>query len=103
MILEGAAETVAAAGDIPVSTSLVKLNPGATDVSYTLPDGTIPGQVMVLLNVNASNNDANVDVTSAFDAEYDDISLDSNNASATLVWNGSAWVLVAGAVAAGIA
>lgn len=103
LILEGAAAVVAATGAIPVNTSLVKLNPGAGDVSYTLPDGTVVGQVMVLLNINASNNDANVTVTSAFDAEYDSIALDSNNASATLIWNGSAWVLVAGAVAAAIA
>ena len=92
LILEADAKT-STSGTIPVDTSFVKLNPGSTDVAFTLPDGTIPGQLISLLNISAGN-DANIAVTNPLDASFSDIDLEVNDDCVSLVWNNSKWVLI---------
>ena len=92
LILDAASKAVAS-GNIPVDTSLVKLNPGSANVDFTLPDGTIPGQLITLYNISADNN-ANIAVTSPFDADFSDVDLQDNDDVASFVWMGTTWMII---------
>lgn len=87
-----AAQTVSTAGALPVTTSTVKVNPGSGSVNYTLPNGTFAGQLITITNINASNNDAVITPTTAFDADIDVVTLANDGHSVLYMWNGSSWV-----------
>lgn len=101
LFLDADAKSVAS-GNIPVDTSFVKLNPGSADVAFTLPDGTIAGQVITVMNISAGN-DVNIAVTTPLDASFSDVDLEENDDLASFIWNGSAWIIFAGGGAAAIA
>jgi hypothetical protein len=82
---------------LPVDTSLLIFDiDGNTDNACTLPDGTIPGQIMTLWALAASGtNYATVTVSTPANADFDTIVLNAANETATLIWNGEAWALIA--------
>jgi len=89
-----ASQEIVTAGALPVNeTSFIKIAPGAGDVSYTVADGTFVGQTVVLVNV-ASGNDANVTLTTPFDADLNLIGLNSNGESVTIMWTGTFWIII---------
>lgn len=94
LFLDAAPEMVAAAGDLPVTTSFIKLEPASGDVEYDVPDGTIPGQILVCFN--NSSNDSNITITTPLDADAAEITLDAQGNTCTLIWNGSAWAVLNG-------
>ena len=93
LFLDADAKEVAS-GNIPVDTSFVKLNPASGAVDFTLPDGTIAGQVVTVMNISAGN-DANIAVTSPLDASFSDVDLEANDDVASFIWNNSKWILFA--------
>jgi hypothetical protein len=104
LFINEAVQTIATAGALPVNeTSYIQVNPGSGDVSYTVADGTIAGQMVVIHNVNASNNDANITFTTAFDAEQNAVSLDTDGTQCLAMWTGSAWIVLAGEAATSVA
>lgn len=90
-----------ATGNLDVDTSYITFNADLTGdagkVSLTLPDGKIPGQIMVL-DVLASGADGDdyfeITITSALDDAHDVITLDAAAERATLLWNGEAWIIL---------
>lgn len=94
-LLLNAAEQTKTTGNLPVDTSYVQVNPASDGESFTLPDGTIPGQIMTIINISASN-DAEIAVTTPFSDEYETIDLTTDKAHASLIWNGEKWVVLAG-------
>tara|TARA_R110000823_G_C15823187_1_gene489474 strand:+ start:127 stop:462 length:336 start_codon:yes stop_codon:yes gene_type:complete len=95
LFLDAATVSTAGAGALAVTTSYHIVTPDATDVAYTVAAGTIPGQMMVIINAHASN-DANITFASPFNAEADVISIDAKGEQVTAMWNGSAWVIISG-------
>ena len=95
LFLDADAETTAAAGALPITTSYNIVNPGSSPVAYTVADGTIPGQKMVVVNKHATN-DADVTFTTGFNADVNTVSLDNGGEQCLAMWNGSAWVLLSG-------
>lgn len=95
LFLDAAAVSTAAPGALAVTTSYHIVTPGSADVAYTVAAGTIPGQMMVIINAHASN-DANVTFASPFNAAADLIGLDALGEQVTAMWNGSAWVILSG-------
>tara|TARA_R100001163_G_scaffold54907_1_gene42267 strand:+ start:256 stop:591 length:336 start_codon:yes stop_codon:yes gene_type:complete len=102
LFLDAAAVSTAAAGALAVTTSYHIVTPGSGDVSYTVAAGTIPGQMMVIINAHASN-DANITFASPFNAAADVIGLDNGGEQVTAMWNGSAWVILSGEMATSVA
>jgi hypothetical protein len=102
LFLDAASVSTAAAGPLAVTTSYHIVTPGAGDVAYTVAAGTIPGQMMVIINAHATN-DANITFSSPFNAAADLIGLDSGGEQVTAMWNGSAWVIISGEVATSVA
>lgn len=94
LFLDADPETITAAGALPVTTSFIKLEPASADVSYSIPNGTIPGQVLVCFNNSA--NDSNITITTPLDADAASITLDAQGNTCTLMWNGSAWAVLNG-------
>ena len=94
LFLDAAPETVTVTGDLPVTTSFIKLQPTSGDVDYAVPDGTIPGQILVCFNNTI--NDSNITITTPLDADAKTITLDGVGNTCTLMWNGSAWAVLNG-------
>lgn len=94
LFLDADIKDVAATGSLPVDTSYVTLSPGSADVAYDLPDGTIPGQIMCIVAKTAS--DAVLTITTPFNSALKIVELDNIDEQITLMWNGSAWVMLAG-------
>ena len=94
LFLDGAAETTAAAGALPVTTSYNIVSPATANVAYTVADGTIPGQMMVIITTTA--NDAIITFTTAFNSAAAEVHLDEVGEQCMAMWNGSAWVLLSG-------
>lgn len=89
MFLDDAAVTSSTADyTIPVTTSYVILN-RATAQSATLPDGTIPGQLMTILSINAGEK--TIAVTTPLSTNANNISMASEGMAVLLMWTGSAW------------
>ena len=101
LFLDAAAVTTVDAGALPVTTSYNVVNPGNDNEQYTVADGTIPGQMMVILNINA--NDANITFTTPFNSNAKVVDLDSVGEQVTAMWNGSGWVILQGEKAAQVA
>ena len=82
---------------LPVDTSLLIFDiDGNTDNVCTLPDGTIPGQIMTLWTLAASGtNYATITVSTVANEDFDTIVLNAANETATLIWNGEAWAMMA--------
>ena len=95
LFLDAATVTTAAAGALAVTTSYHIVTPGAAEVAYTAADGTIPGQMMVIITTHASN-DANITFASPLNEAANLISLDSTGKQCMAMWNGSAWVIIGG-------
>lgn len=82
------------AGALPVNeTSFIKVAPASGDTGYTVADGTFVGQTVVVANVGAGN-DANITLTSPFDADLNLIGLDANGESVTIMWAGTFWIII---------
>lgn len=95
IFIDAAAQTIATAGALPVNeTSFIKVNPGSANVAYTVADGTFVGQTVVLANINASSNDANVTLTTPFDDALDVIGLDNKGEHVTIMWAGTFWIVL---------
>ena len=101
LFLDAAAVTTVDAGALPVTTSYNIVNPSNNDEQYTVADGTIPGQMMVILNINA--NDANITFATPFVSNAKVVDLDTINEQVTAMWNGSAWVILHGEKASQVA
>lgn len=82
---------------LPVDTSLLIFDiDGNTDNACTLPNGTVPGQIMTLwMLAGSGTNYATVTVSTVANDDFDQIVLNAANETATLIWNGEAWALVA--------
>lgn len=95
LFLDAAAVSTADAGALAVTTSYHIVTPASGDVSYSVAAGTIPGQMMVIINAHASN-DANITFASPLNAAADVIALDNGGEQVTAMWNGSNWVILSG-------
>ena len=102
LFLDAATVSTAGAGALAATTSYHIVTPGSGDVAYTVAAGTIPGQMMVIINAHASN-DANVTFASPLNAAADVIALDNGGEQVTAMWNGSAWVIISGEAATTVA
>jgi hypothetical protein len=96
---DSVALTEAATGSLDVTTSYITftadVSTNAGNVGLILPDGTIPGQIMVLNTVTADAGDFfTITITSALDANHDQIVLNADDEQATLLWNGEAWIVL---------
>ena len=96
---DSVALTQAATGSLDVTTSYITftadVSTNAGNVALTLPDGTIPGQIMVLNTVTADAGDFfTITITSAIDSNHDEIVLNADDEQATLLWNGEAWIVL---------
>ena len=96
IILDAAVQSGIGSGDIPITTSFVKVAPTNAETDFTVPDGTIPGQVLTIFNNSGVSNDANITLTSAVDAQANLIRLDSVGVQTTLVWTTNGWFVLAG-------
>ena len=94
LFLEGAAVTTAAAGALPVTTSYNIVAPATANVAYSVADGTIPGQIMVIIASTA--NDAVITFATPLNAAAAVVHLDEVGEQCMAMWNGSAWVLLSG-------
>tara|TARA_R100001079_G_scaffold36183_1_gene18488 strand:+ start:1004 stop:1342 length:339 start_codon:yes stop_codon:yes gene_type:complete len=97
LFLDASPEFVAGSGTlvVPITTSMVRVSPTASDVSFTVADGTIPGQILVIFN-EAVGNDANITFATPLVAAADVVALDNTREQVTAMWNGSAWVILGG-------
>ena len=96
---DAVALTEASTGNLDVTTSYITftadVSTNAGSVALTLPDGTIPGQIMVLNTVTADAADFfTITITSAIDDDHDQIILNADDEQATLLWNGEAWIII---------
>lgn len=96
---DAVALTEAATGDLDVTTSYITftadVSTNAGSVALDLPDGTIPGQIMVLNTVTADAGDFfTITIVSAIDSDHDEIVLNADDEQATLLWNGEAWIVL---------
>jgi len=82
---------------LPVDTSLLIFNmDGNGNNACTLPDGTIPGQIMTMWTLAADGtNYATVTITTPANADFDSITLNAANETASFIWNGEAWAIFA--------
>jgi hypothetical protein len=100
LFLKGAAVTLTESNDgaIPITTSYVKFDIGGGGTnSFTLADGNVPGQIMVLWAEDAdSTNTAVITVATTVFAENDVITLNADDELVTLMWNGEAWCPLSG-------
>lgn len=100
MFLKAKAVTLTEADDgaVPVTTSYVKFDIGAGSTNaFTLADGTIPGQMMVMWAEDADGtNKAEVTIATTVFAEYTKIVLNADDELVTLMWNGEAWCPLSG-------
>lgn len=93
LFLEGAAYNVAlTTGTIPVTGSYVELTGGAAP-TLAVADGTVPGQMLTLVNANGSAK--NLLLTNSISNSADIIALGSTGTMATMMWNGTKWVPLA--------
>ena len=100
LFLKGAAVTLTEADDgaIPITTSYVKFDIGSgTTNPFSLADGTIPGQILVLWAEDADpTHKALITIaTPVFDG-YNQITLNADDELVTLMWNGEAWCPLSG-------
>lgn len=77
-----------------MDTSYVVINQAVTTTA-TLPDGTIPGQMMTILSIGVGQK--TITVTNPISASSDNILLAASNPgqSALLMWTGSKWATIA--------
>jgi hypothetical protein len=94
LFLDAAAVTTAAAGALPVTTSYNIVAPTTANVAYSVADGTVPGQMMVI--IASTPNDAVITFTTPFNAAAKVVHLDEIGEQLTAMWNDSAWVLLSG-------
>lgn len=97
--LDAAKRTQTAAAALKVDTSYYELIPTTGnngDVSYTLPDGKIPGQLMIIVNRTADSSDAIVTVDTGINDDTDRFHLNDLADSITLMWIGNAWICLSG-------
>jgi hypothetical protein len=89
LFLDGAAVT-SSTNDytIPVTTSYVILSSGSSQAA-TLPNGTIPGQLMTILSKNAGTKTVNI--TTELSDNVDAITMSADGVTVLLMWTGSAW------------
>ena len=87
------AGVTATSGTLPVDTSYVVINQ-ASLTTATLPDGTIPGQMMTILSVG--NGQKTITVTTPISTDSDSIVLAASNPgqSVLLMWTGSKWATI---------
>lgn len=102
LFLDAASVATADAGALAVTTSYHIVTPASGDVAYTVAAGTIPGQMMVIINAHASN-DANITFASPLNAAADVIGLDNGGEQVTAMWNGSNWVIISGEASTSVA
>lgn len=79
---------------LPLDTSLIifDINSGGTQ-SFTLADGTVPGQILTLIAEDADGtNDVEVTIANYVFADFVVVKLDANDESCTLMWTGEQWV-----------
>lgn len=82
---------------LPIDTSLIvfDINSGGTQ-SFTLADGTVPGQILTMIMEGGSaSNDVVVAIASYVFADFVKVKLDLTDESCTLIWNGEAWAPLA--------
>jgi len=81
----------ATSGALPVTTSYVTIS-NAAAVSVTLPDGTIPGQLLTILSLGAGSK--GITVNSPLSTDANNITLSAAGMSVLLMWNGTKWVTI---------
>jgi hypothetical protein len=81
---------------LPVDTSFIKfVIDGNTNNTFTLPNGTVEGQMMMLWAETASaTHFATITITTVVDEGYDTVTLNLADEHITLMWNGEAWALI---------
>ena len=82
---------------LPLDTSLIvfDIDSGGTQ-SFTLADGTIPGQILtMIMEGGTSSNDVVVTIATYVFADFVKVKLDLTDESCTLIWNGEAWAPLA--------
>ena len=95
ILLDADSAELTAAGTIKVDTSYTILNASGADTAITLPDGTIPGQVMIIMNKHASGT-PKVTITTPTLSIAKTASLDTQGSQVTCVWTGSGWSIISG-------
>ena len=89
-------EDAATAQTLPVDTSFIKLViDGNNNNALTLPNGEVPGQMLMIWAETASaTHYATLTISTYVDAGYDAVLLNAPDEHITLMWNGEAWALV---------
>jgi hypothetical protein len=75
-------------GTLPVTTSYITITQAATTTA-TLPDGTIPGQMMTILSLGLGSK--TITVTNALSTDSNNIVLALAGQAVLLMWNGTKW------------
>ena len=86
---------------LPVDTSLIVFDIGGGGAqSFTLADGTVPGQILTLIAEDAdATNDVSITIANYVFADFVVVKLDNIDESCTLMWTGEQWVPLALGVA----
>jgi len=89
-------EDAATAQTLPVDTSFIKLViDGNTNNALTLPNGGVPGQMLMIWAETAdATHYATLTISTVVDGGYDVVTLNAADEHITLMWNGEAWALV---------
>jgi hypothetical protein len=82
------ANVTATSGTLPVTTSYITITQGSTTTA-TLPDGTIPGQMMTILSLGAGTK--TITVTNGLSTDSNTIALAAAGQAVLLMWTGTKW------------
>lgn len=93
IFLDGAVQSVTAAGSWNGETSRVVVSAASAAYAFTLGDATIPGTLVSIMQDDATGGAVTVNVSSdpAGNAAFDQVVLDSLGECVTLMWTGSEW------------
>ena len=78
---------------VPLTTSYVKIEGGAGGTVHTVADGTIPGQMLVVIR-SSGGTQVTVQYTTPLNVDADSVVLTAKGQQCTAMWNGSAWVVL---------
>ena len=102
ILLDADSNELTAAGTIKVNSSYTILNASGASTAFTLPDGTVAGQVMVIINKHASGT-PKITITTPTLSIAKTATLGTAGSQVTCVWTGSGWSIISGEATATVA
>ena len=111
LFLDGAVQTAAGIAGIGATSSwngtssFVKTvtGAGAADLTFTVPNATIPGTTIVITHTGTTAVAVTPTTTIYNDTSIDVVSLDAVGESVTMFWNGSGWAYIGSLEAVAVA